>query len=303
MTELIQRLLGISPAIQNKILYSIVIIIFFWILRRLISKLFINRIDSSNLKYTWNKYVSYFAAIISIILLISIWLGGFGALGTYLGLLSAGLAIALKDLLVNLSGWLFVITKKPFIIGDRIQINNIIGDVIDIRIFQFSLIEVGNWVDADQSTGRIIHIPNGKVFTEVQANYTLGFEYIWDEIPVLITFESDWKLAKTILIDVVQKDAINLSKDAEKQIKKAASKFLIHYKVLTPTVYTNVKDSGVLLTMRYLCKVKQRRVTQEKIWEDVLEQFAKYDSIDLAYPTQRFFNNITEGKPGASPKK
>ena len=77
------------------------------------------------------------------------------------------------------------------------------GDVIDIRLFQFSINEIGNWVDADQSTGRIIHIPNGIVFTEPQANYTAGFQYIWNEIPVLVTFESDWKKAKQILTDIV----------------------------------------------------------------------------------------------------
>ena len=68
-----------------------------------------------------------------------------------------------------------------------------------IRIFQFSLIEIGNWGDADQSTGRVIHIPNGIVFTQPQSNYTTGFQHIWHEIPVLVTFESDWKKAKKII--------------------------------------------------------------------------------------------------------
>ena len=67
------------------------------------------------------------------------------------------------------------------------------------RIFMFTLMEIGNWVDADQSTGRVIHIPNGKVFKEVLANYSKGFQYIWNEIPVLVTFESNWKKAKEIL--------------------------------------------------------------------------------------------------------
>ena len=57
----------------------------------------------------------------------------------------------------------------------------------------FSLMEIGNWVDAEQSTGRVIHVPNGKIFSEPLANYTDGFQYIWNEIPVLVTFESDWK--------------------------------------------------------------------------------------------------------------
>ena len=71
--------------------------------------------------------------------------------------------------------------------------------LIDLRIFQFTLMEIGNWVDADQSTGRIVHVPNGSVFVTPLANYAKGFQYIWNEIPVLVTFESDWRRAKEIL--------------------------------------------------------------------------------------------------------
>ena len=89
--------------------------------------------------------------------------------------------------------------KRPFEVGDRIQIGDQKGDVIDQRIFMFTVLEIGNWVDADQSTGRVIHIPNGKIFLETLASYTKGFEYIWNEIPVQVTFESDWRKAKNIL--------------------------------------------------------------------------------------------------------
>lgn len=153
--------------------------------------------------------------------------------------------------------------------------------------------------DADQSTGRIIHIPNGVVFSNSQANYTAGFEYIWNEIPVLITFESNWKKAKQILNKVVNNHAVSLSEDAEKQIKEAAKKYLIFYTKLTPIVYTTVKDSGVLLIMRYLCHARSRRRTDQSIWEETLERFAQYNDIDFAYPTQRFYNNISERKSGA----
>ena len=234
--------------------------------------------------------------IVAIIILSRIWFGIFESIGTFIGLHSAGLAIAFKDLLVNIGGWLFITIRKPFKIGDRVQMGEVTGDVIDIRLFQFSVIEVGNWVDADQSTGRIIHIPNGLVFTQWQANYTEGFEYIWDEIPVLLTFESDWKKAKEILTEVINSKTISLSNEAEKQIKDASKKFMIFYRTLTPIVYTTVKDSGVLLTMRYICGVKKRRGTEEIIWEAVLEEFANHKNIDFAYPTTRYYNNKSEGK-------
>ena len=224
------------------------------------------------------------------------------SLSTYLGLLSAGLAIALKDPLVNLAGWAFIIWQRPIEVGDRIQVGEYRGDVIDQRIFMFTLMEIGNWVDAEQSTGRIIHIPNGKVFNDALANYSKGFQYIWNEIPVLITFESNWKKAKSILTKIIDKHAQSLSETARQKVRRAARKFMIFYTTLTPTVYTCVKDCGIMLTMRYLCEPRQRRTNDQAIWEDVLEEFAKCDDIDFAYPTQRFYHNALEGKEGARAK-
>ncbi len=73
---------------------------------------------------------------------------------------------------------------------------------------------------------------------------------------------------------------------------------MIFYKNLTPIVYTSVKDSGVMLTMRFLCDPRQRRNYEHVIWEEVLKAFAKSNEIDFAYPTQRFYSNKSEGKPG-----
>jgi small-conductance mechanosensitive channel len=195
-----------------------------------------------------------------------------------------------------MAGWGFIMFRKPFEIGDRVQIGDHAGDVIDLGFFQFKLIEIGNWVDADQSTGRIIHVPNGKVFNEVQANYNKGFDHIWHEIPILITFESDWAKAKDILTTIINNNAKSFTKEADKKLKQASAKYLIFYSKLTPIVYTSVKDSGICLTIRYLCEPRRRRSTQEKIWEETLIEFSKFDNIDFAYPTTRFFNNTFESK-------
>ena len=303
MTDWIEKNLGISHTVQTELLVSILIIIAVWLIRKLLLRFFINNIEDINQRYQWRKISLYTAVFIVVLFLLSTWLGFIGSLGTFLGLLTAGIAIALKDPLVNMVGWLFILVRQPFKVGDRIQIGENSGDVIDVRIFQFSLIEIGNWVDADQSTGRVIHIPNGIVFTQPQFNYTAGFVHIWHEIPVLLTFESDWKKAKNILSEIVNKRATHFSEEAAKQIKSAARKYLIYYSKLTPIVYTTIKDSGVLLTMRFLCEPRKRRSTEELILEEVLEEFSKHDDIDFAYPTTRFYNNLNEGKEGTKPKK
>ena len=83
---------------------------------------------------------------------------------------------------------------------------------------------------------------------------------------------------------------VSLDGSVSKEFEAATRKFLLKYNKLTPIVYTNVLDSGVLLTIRYLCKPRQRRGTTESIWEAILRVFARHSDIDLAYPTTRFYS-------------
>jgi small-conductance mechanosensitive channel len=162
------------------------------------------------------------------------------------------------------------------------------------------LLEIGNWVEADQSTGRILDVPNRKIFNEVLANYTQGFEYIWNEIPVLITFESDWEQAKQLLQEIVDRHAGAASQAAALQVQQASRRYLIRYSKFTPIVYTKKSTSGVLLSMRYLCQARRRRSSEEEIWEDVLRTLGQYPGIEFAYPTQRFYYNQPDGQPPAN---
>ena len=281
--------LGISPVNQTKLLNTILILIAFGLIRFAVLKIVWRLTEDPKTRYTWKRTVSFTVGFLTLILIGSVWIKAISQFGAFLGLLTAGLAIALKDPLTNIAGWIFILTRKPFALGDRIQIGEHKGDVIDIRLFQFTILEIGNWVDAEQSTGRIIHLPNGTVFTSSQANYTTGFKYIWNEISVLITFESNWDKAKSILSRIIKEHAESLSEDAEKKIIEASKKYMIYYRYLTPTVYTSVRDSGILLTMRFMCDARKRRSTEHAIWEDILNEFAKHKQIEFAYPTQRFF--------------
>ncbi len=280
---------GINIETQHKIVVSLVLILLLWIIRMTILRIVWRQTKNVKTRYQWKRSLSLLTPFVGIILIGAVWLPAFKQFGAFLGLFSAGLAIALKDPLTNLAGWFFITFRKPFIVGDRIQIGEHAGDVIDIRIFQFTILEIGNWVDADQSTGRLIHLPNGKVFLEPQANYSTGFDYIWNEIPVRLTFESNWEKAKTILLDVVTHHAESLSKTAENDIFEASKNYMVYYKHLTPIVYTKIQEYGVRLTIRYLCNPRQRRGTESAIWEDVLQRFKNQNDIQFAYPTTRFY--------------
>jgi len=301
--EWIEQVTGLNPELSGKLLKSILVIVAIIIINRITRKIVFSKTEDVYYRYRWRKTQDYITFFIGLIIIAPIWIDEFKSLITFFGLLTAGIAIALKDPVTDLAGWLFIIWRKPFEVGDRIELGNRAGDVIDIRIFQFTIIEIGNWVDADQSTGRILHVPNSKVFTEILANYSKGFNYIWHEIGVLVTFESNWQKAKELLFKIVNDKSEHISKSAEKKIKDASKKYMIFYKNLTPIVYTSVKDSGVMLTLRFLCDPRQRRGYEQTIWEEVLKEFGKCNDIDFAYPTQRFYNNISEGKSGTKPGK
>jgi len=303
VSDWLQQRLGLSPTLQMHLLVSVVVVAGLWLLQRIVLALVYRRITDPRTRYRWRKTTTYVFIVAGILVIGREWLEGFKSLATFLGLVSAGIAIALKDPLVNLAGWAYIVGRRPFDVGDRIEIAGHKGDVFDQRLFQFTLNEIGVWVDADQSTGRIIHIPNGRIFTDPVANYDKGFKYIWNEVPVVVTFESNWKKAKEILTAIAFKHAEHLTAEAERDLLTASRQYFINYKKLTPIVYTSAVDSGVRLTMRYLIEPRRRRGTVSAIWEEILTEFAKSSDIDLAYPTTRPFHHSVEGKPALRPQQ
>lgn len=285
--EFLGDIFGIAPETQKKIFFSILILLLLSLLRIVILRIVWKNTENIDTRYFWRRIVSYTVPITAIFLIGMVWIDAFRHLGAFLGLVSAGIAIALKDLIANIAGWLFIMFRKPFGIGDRIQIGENRGDVIDLRLYQFTILEIGNWVDADQSTGRVIHIPNGKIFTEPQANYNQGFRYLWNEISLRLTFDSDWQKAKVLFDQIIQKHASSMTESAESGLIEASKMYLIHYQHFTPIVYTSVVEDGIKLTGRYLCEPRSRRTSEAAIWEDILTKFEEHYDIKWAYPTQR----------------
>lgn len=295
LTQTLSEVMDMSPGLTQNLLFTVAILFFFWLLRTVILRFVYRHSDDPQLHYKWRKYLTRLLVFIMFLILARTWIEGFQSVATFLGLLTAGIVIALKDAVADLAGWVFLVWRRPFEIGDRIEVNGVHGDVIDQRIFKFSLMEIGNWVDADQSTGRVVHIPNHKVFTENIANYTADFDFIWNELPVRISLESNWKKAKAILQTIADRHSANISDEAKQQLREAARSYMITYKFLTPTVYTDVKDFGIVLTIRYLTSPRTRRGTEHHIWEDVLTYFAEHEDIGFAYPTTRFYDRDREG--------
>ena len=277
-------------SIQVKFIATFSAIIVFVLIRRFAIKLIHSQVKDTLSRYRWQKTVTYIIFILAIFTIGRVWFKGIQSIATYLGLLSAGLAIALKDPITGITGWAFILWRSPFGVGDRIQIGKTAGDVIDINFFKFTILEIGEWIDGDSNTGRIIHVPNGRVFTDNLANYGKGFKYIWNEVKVLITFESNWKKAKKILKTIANDHSEYVTSEASSEYEKATQLFMIQKPNFKPEIYTKVEDSGVNLTIRYLCNPRKRRFTAQVIWEEVLNEFDKHDDIKFAYPTIRYYD-------------
>ena len=290
--------------VEMRLIETALLLLALLVVRTLIVVILRRQVADDRTRYHWRKGVTYALGVIGLFVAGRIWFEGFRSIATFLGIAAAGFVIALKEPLSNVAAWFFLIWRRPFVLGDRIQVNGHIGDVIDIRIFEFSLLEVGNWIGADQSTGRVIHVPNGLVFTQPVANYTRGFPYIWNELEIVVTFESNWRAAKQVLLEAAERHGHSLSEEAEAEVLALGRRFMIFYSTLAPTVYTRISERGIAFAVRYVCDPRARRDSEQAIWEAALDAFAAHADIDLAYPTQRFFDRAQEDRtlaPTAGP--
>lgn len=287
----IQDFVQNSPAFSYKITLTAAVIVIIWIIRYAAVRIVNKQLPAAREQYKWRKNLTYVLVFLGFLIVGRIWFEGLQSLATFLGLLSAGLAIALRDPISDFAAWLFILWRKPFDVGDRIQLGEVKGDVIDIRLFKFTVLEIGNWVRSDQSTGRVVHLPNHLIFSDSLANYTSDFEFIWNELEVLVTFESDWEKAKKLLQEIADKHLEEFVNNAGQQVRRAQKAYLIYYRHLTPIVYTDVRDSGICLTIRHLSNPRKRRSISEAIWEDILRSFADHEDLELAYPTMRIYKD------------
>ncbi len=258
------------------------------VLRYLVTRAACRRLADEQLIFRTRKLSTYVATVAVIVAVAIIWSDSTDNVATAVALLSAGIAIALGDVFLNLAGWLYIVVRRPFRIGDRVEIDGHAGDVIDTRVLRFSLLEIRNWVDADQYTGRIVHIPNGRLFRTSAANYTEGFHYIWHEVPVLVTFESDWKRAEEIVAAAIAPEAADArAMGAPEELQHAARDYFLANVSPEPETHVSVRDSGVLVTGRALIEARRRRHADSAVWRRILDAVEAEPSVDFAYPTVR----------------
>jgi len=271
----------------RKLLQTCAILVLGYLFIFVIAGIVNHNIRDLKVRHVVRRSVTYLITVLMLLYIVFLWAQNIGSITIFLGVAGAGIALALQEVILSAAGWFLILVRRPFEVGDRIEMGGVKGDVIDIRLFQTSLLEIGNWVESDQSTGRIVHIPNSAIFKREIYNYNRGFEFIWNEIRILVTFESDWKRAEEIMLARANAVASGMEEVVKRKIAAMTRRYMIHYDKLTPIVYVAVKDSGVELTLRYLTEAKLRRSSHDALCRGILDDFAREEAVHLTYPTHR----------------
>lgn len=274
----------------ERLVITILLIAIVWLIRKIVLKFVRKKATKERTTFVWNKYSYYVFFFISIIIIVDLWVKGLTNFMTLLGLIAAGIAFALKEPIVNLFGWIYIVWRGPIKTGDRIEIDDHVGDVIEITPFHFDMLEIRSWIDGDLYTGRVVSIPNAKVFNYANSNYSTGYKSIWNEMRFRITFESDWKKAKEILVETAKKHSNYQDTQATFDAYKTLRSHMIYNVEFEPTVFTKIVDNGVELRVRYFCSIYRRTISEAAITEEILTTYAEHPNIKFAYHTTRFYN-------------
>jgi len=270
----------------QKAFYTVVAIAIIHLLfKHLFEDVLIKRIKVSKTRYSFKKTVSIVYIVVLVAVVINIWVENTQSLLVSYGIIAAGLAVALQDLFKNFVGGIIIFVTGIYRVGDRVEINSRKGDVIDIDILYTTLMEMGEWMSGDQATGRLTIIPNGYILSGSVNNYTKDHDFLWDDISVPITYDSDWREAVTKILSVVRRETDHVAYSAEKSLSTLEEKYYLPRRVVEPAVFITLTDNWINFNIRYMTVVRERRLTKNKLSRMILDEIEKSDKIKVASTT------------------
>lgn len=270
----------------SRIFYSFVAIAASYLILKVILEGLVSiKIPDSKARYSFRKTTQLLFLFASFVIVLRVWIPNPQALLVAYGLFAAGVAIALQDVFKNFAGAIAIFVSNIYRVGDRIEINSKYGDVIDIGLFYTTLIELREWVDGDQTTGRITLIPNGQVLSLPVQNYTKDHNFIWDEISLPITYDSNWQKAIDIIQGIVKKETAEATKRAERGISKLEKKYYLTKRNIEPAIFVTPTDNWIMLRARYVVDARDRRLVNNDLFKLILENVLKAEDITVASQT------------------
>lgn len=264
---------------ENPILYSIlkylVIVTIILIFIQLIKKFFKRHIDNNTIRYKSQKSFEIIAYFFLAIITVFYFTGNIKDFTLIIGFFSAGIAFTLQELILSIAGSLFIFIVKVYSPGDRIEINGIKGDVIDIDSIYTTMMEIGQWIESDNYSGRIVKLSNAFVFKGPVYNYSKDFPFIWDQFNLPIRYGSDMELAKSIVVKIASETLSEFTKASKSQWDAVVAKYYIENAEVNPTLAITLTDNWVNFNLRYIVDYKKRRSTKHILNEKIGEAFNK----------------------------
>jgi small-conductance mechanosensitive channel len=223
-------------------------------------------------RYRVRKFV-VFSGYIAILLFVSILFEDrLGRLSFALGVAGAGVAVALQDVLASIAGAFSIGFSKLYTVGDRVQIGDTRGDVIDIGLLRTTLMEVGSWVGRDLYSGRIVRIPNNAVLKNSVFNYSQGFRFIWDQIKVVLTIASDASAARAMLLRVAHEVIGEYLVEAQNSWNAVSDDYRSENPPIEPVVSLAVNAGSLEFTLNYVVDYAKRTTMQDRLFAKIVDE-------------------------------
>ncbi|MFZ9032300.1 MAG: mechanosensitive ion channel family protein [Robiginitalea sp.] len=226
-------------------------------LRRLIRR----RVTDADTRYKSQKAVEVFGYLLLVVISISYFTGNIKDVALAVGLFTAGVTITLQELILSIAGSVYIFLVKVYKPGDRIEINGIKGDVIDVDSIYTTMMEIGQWVSSDNYSGRIVKLSNAFVFRGPVYNYSRDFPFIWDEFDLPIRYGSDIDLAKKIVLEIAQTQLSDYVQESVKQWKSVVGRYYVEDAMVEPTLAITLTENWIRFNLRYIVDYKKRRYT------------------------------------------
>ena len=263
-----------NPYVRNGFYTFLTLTILYFLFRIAFEVVVAKRIRESKTRYSFRKTVSILYLVVSVAIMLRIWVEDAHMLTVSYGLVGAGIA-----------GGIVLFVTGIYRVGDRIEINSKYGDVIDIRMLYTTLMEMKEWVAGDQATGRLSIIPNGMVLSSTINNYTKDNNFIWDELAIPITYDSDWKEAVTKILGIVKEGTGKIADQAEKEISGLGEKYYLFKRTVQPEIFFTLTDNWITFNIRYISDVKERRSLHNALTQMILSEIQRSGNIKMASTT------------------
>lgn len=289
----------VASQLLQFLLWTVGILAIVWLTRNAINK----TIDDNNTRYRAKKAVRLIGYLLIIILAITTFTGKVQYFSIAIGLFSAGLAFALQEVILSVAGWVSIFSTGTYKPGDRIEMNGIKGDVIDIAITRTTLMEIGEWTKSDNYSGRIVQISNAFVFKSAVHNYSTDFPFVWDNIMIPIKYGSDLQMAREAIREVSHEILDNYSAYAREHWKKMVIKYLIEDANVDPLLTLQLTDNWVEFNLRFVVDYKKRIATKDRLFESIKKAIDETNGqVELASETFELLSapplNVNLGDPG-----